>query len=313
MDALSPQFQAGLALAAGVLCSVCIALLLRWAEHRQASRIVVIASNYVTTTVAGLLFWGTDGFPAIPLRVVVLGLLGGTVFIGTFLLMTAAIGKIGIAIPISVTRLSVVVPVLYSMAVYGERPGSLGFAGLALALAALALFGVASKKAVARTAAAGHAGAATLAKPKPGLQAWLSVVTLFLSMGAVEVVLKTYKEMHAPGEPYQPFGFLMVVFGSAVVIAWIWVAVRGARVRRRDVGAGLLLGIPNILSTYFMLLALRGLPGVVAFPVNSLSIIILGTLAGMAFWKEKPTAGVWFALGLAALAIAAVNLGRFAS
>ena len=312
MGALSPQFQAGLALAAGVLCSVCIALLLRWAEHRQASRIVVIASNYVTTTAAGLFFWGTDGFPAIPVPVVLLGLLGGTVFIGTFLLMTAAIGRIGIAIPISVTRLSVVVPVLFSMAVYGERPGPLGFAGLAMALAALALFGLASRKAVARTAGARRAGAAALPNPKPGLQAWLSVVTLFLSMGAVEVVLKIYKEMHTPDRPYLPFGFLMVVFGSSMAIAWTWVAVRGARIRRRDVGAGLLLGIPNILSTYFMLLALRGLPGVVAFPVNSLSIIILGTLAGLVFWKEKPTGGVWSALGLAALAIAAVNLGRFA-
>lgn len=292
---------ASLALGGAILCSVTIAVLLRRVEERRGNRLVVIAANYLTAVAGSLLAWGLEGFPAVGAFTGGLGLLGGVVFIGTFLLMTAAIGRVGIAIPVSVTRLAVVVPILVSMVGYGETPDRFGAAGLFLALVALALFGAAV------AARAGEGSKRAPGRRRAVLGAWVPVVGLFLAMGTVEVVLKVFKENRPAGAPYQPFGFLLVIFGTALVIAWTSVRWKGSAVKRPDLLTGLALGVPNILSTVFFLYALRGLPGIVAFPVNAMSIIVLSTAAGIVIWREHPTRGGWAALACAVLSIVCIN------
>lgn len=290
-------------LAASVLCSLSIAVLLRYNEGRRGSRTAVIAGNYVTATALGLGTWIQQG--AIPLDggIVILGLCGGVVFVGTFLLMTAAIGRVGIAIPVSVTRLSVVIPIGVSMFWYGELPRPVQAAGLAAALAALVLLG----HAAIRGGASLQTGAS--GKWKPRLRNFTVVLGLFLSMGTVEVVLKAFKESRPHGTPYRPFGFLAVVFGFALCIAWSLILARGEKVRRSDFLLGLSLGVPNFFSTVFFLAALRLLPGIVVFPVNSMGVIALSAMAGVWVWKEKLRPAGWAAMALALAAIALINLG----
>jgi multidrug transporter EmrE-like cation transporter len=66
---------------------------------------------------------------------------------------------------------------------------------------------------------------------------------------------------------------------------------------------GLLLGLPNLFSTVFTLLALRGVPASIAFPFINLTVIFGSTLLALALWKEKLGPVATAGLVLAALAL----------
>jgi drug/metabolite transporter (DMT)-like permease len=50
---------------------------------------------------------------------------------------------------------------------------------------------------------------------------------------------------------------------------------------------GLLLGVPNLFSTVFTLLALRGVPASIAFPFINITVIFGSTILALAVWKER--------------------------
>ncbi|HEX5624700.1 MAG TPA: EamA family transporter, partial [Saprospiraceae bacterium] len=56
---------------------------------------------------------------------------------------------------------------------------------------------------------------------------------------------------------------------------------------RKEWGFGILLGIPNFYSIYFMMLALQfELPGSVFFPVLNCGVIVLSALSGHLLFRE---------------------------
>lgn len=289
IPALAPGI---LFLISSMLCSVLIAMILKHNETRHGSRRVVIAANYIVACGYSLAQWGREGWPAVDGVTLLLGALGGAVFIGTFLLMTAAIGRVGIAIPVSVTRLAVVLPVAVSILFYREMPAVFHLAGFAAALGALALFG--------RAAAAGRPGS-----PRLSWSGVLLTAGLFLAMGAVETLLKIFHERRVPAQKY---GFVAIIFGTALLLGWLLILLRRELPSRADLALGLAMGLPNVLSTVFMLGALRYLPGMVAFPVNALGIVLLSTLAGAVIWGERPDRSGRLAIALALAAIVLINL-----
>ena len=273
--------------------SVIIANLLRYSEGRGASRRVVIAANYLVTFVGGGALWLATRTEALPGEAMILGAVTGITFVAAFLLMIVTIGRVGIAIPVSVTRLAVVSPVVVSIIAFGEKPDGFQYLGLALALAALVMLGWAARQEEYRP---------------PGSRSgsgWL-LLWLFVCMGINGVNLKIFEELFSVETHL--YGFLTCLFGSAMIMAWITVFWRRKEpVRQFDFGMGLLLGIPNFLSSAFFILALRYLPGIVVFPANDVGIVLVSAATGVLFWKETLTWPVKMALLLAAVAIAILN------
>lgn len=277
-------------LLASIASSVIIALLLKYNELRGGSRLTLVAANYLVATSASAISWAAAGSSPDPVTLLT-GAGGGVFFIGTFLLMTAAVGRVGIGIPVAVTRLSVVLPVAVSIIFYAENPGWQHLLGFLCALTALAFF--------ARSAIRHH-GFATPGKTG----GHYLLVLLFLSMGMCETVLKIFNER--PVAP-QKAAFMTVIFGTALVIGWTIILLQKVKVRRRDLLLGLLLGVPNVLSTYFMLGALHHLPGMVVFPVNALAIMLITTITGILIWKEDASMPIRLAVGFALAAILFIN------
>jgi len=276
-----------------ILSSVIIANLLRFSEHRRSSRLVVIAANYITCTVASVIYGLATGGLSLSGGVAGLGILTGVSFALTFWLMIIAIGRVGIAIPVSVTRLAVVLPIAVSLVVYGERPNPWQQAGLVLALVALVLFG----------RSAGGDGRTVV----PRWQTVLLVLGLFLGMGINGVNMKIFQEEFSIDASL--YGFLAFLFGTAMLLSWVLVLTRRReRVTPFAVGLGLVLGLPNLLSSVFFILALRYLPGIVVFPLNDVGIVIVSALTGVLFWREKLALLTRLALVVSLAAIALMNL-----
>ncbi len=215
-----------------------------------------------------------------------LGIAAGIVFVLGFLLLMAAIARLPLAVPVTIARLSVALPVAVALLLWGERPGMFQWIGLALGLVAVLIF-ARSFSGPSRPAAGGTRSAPI-------------VLALFVVLGLGDVALKAFRET---GSDLDRLAFTWILFTSAAVITWILIAARRARLDARTFALGLALGVPNLFSTVFTLLALRAVPASIAFPFINLTVIVGSTLAGFLLWKERLRGS-----GVAGLAVAAAAI-----
>ncbi len=129
---------------------------------------------------------------------------------------------------------------------------------------------------------------------------------LFLAGGAVDINMKVFQEEFAGGGvPISTF--LLFVFGVAFAVGAIAVAVTGVRTGRwpsRQAWAwGVGLGLVNYGSAEFLLRALDQIKGTVAFPANSVAIVLGAALLGRFVWGEHLSRANVAGLGLAAAAL----------
>ena len=274
-----------------ISCSVCIGLLLKQNEIEGRDRVVVVAANYIVATAVNCVMWGVEGFGSISGGAAGLGVLTGFQFVASFLLMMVCMGQVGVAITVSLTRIALVLPVVVSIVVYRESPSSWQIAGLLFVLGAFCLLGKAKV-------------AGTAERKQNGVQ-WLLLGALFLCMGLNGVNLKVFQEQWGSGQLY---GFLTVLFATAGVCSWVSLLVRKRRVLRGDFLRGLVVGVPNGLSSIFFVFALSRIAGTVAFAVNDVSVVIVSTFAAIVIWSEKPNRYGWAAIGLSAVSIGLMNI-----
>jgi len=273
-----------------ICCSVIISLILKFHETRKGSRLVALASNYIVATMINLVIWWRADFSALSYKIILLGIGVGGLFVFTFLIMMICIGRVGVAISVSTTRLAVILPISSAILFFKEEVSFFYIPGLILALVSFLLFG----KAVAQQEVSG----------RRTWNRWL-LISLFVSMGITGIAVQVFEKKFLVE---QRSGFLALVFGVALVWAWFFVVYRREKIRRSDIKLGLLMGIPNGLSAVFFMSALRHLSDIVVFPVNDASIVVLSTLGAYLIWREKLNRTGWIALAVAVAAIALMNL-----
>mgnify|MGYP002511540765 CR=1 FL=1 len=71
---------------------------------------------------------------------------------------------------------------------------------------------------------------------------------------------------------------------------------------------GAAIGIPNFFSSKFLLLSLADLPAVVVFPSFSIATMLVASLAGVLFFKERLEKRQWFAVLFIILALLLLNI-----
>lgn len=260
-----------------------IALILKVNERRGGDRILIAGANYLIASAISLaLLWGKAGgfaaasggagwHVALPGRATLaLGGVAGIIYVLGFLLLMAGIARLPLAVPVTVARLSVVLPVAVSIFLWRESPGLFQWLGIALGLAAIILFGMSFSSLGHVSHAEGRSS--------------LLIASLFIVLGFGDVVLKAFREM-APD--LDRLAFTFVLFTVAAVVTWLVVLMRRIRFNAKTFCLGLLLGVPNLCSTVFTLLALRTVPASIAFPFINLAVIIGTTILGFAVWRER--------------------------
>jgi uncharacterized membrane protein len=73
---------------------------------------------------------------------------------------------------------------------------------------------------------------------------------------------------------------------------------------------GVLLGIPNLFSIWFLLLTIgkSNLSGAVVFPVNNSGIVLLSVVVAAVFFQEHFTLKKWLGLIIAIISIVLLSL-----
>ena len=287
-----------------VACSLGIAVIFKLAERRDYDRTALLTVNYAAAAVLARVLVGAEPPGRLDAGLVALGVAEGVLFIVGFWLFSLAIRQAGMGIAAGVMRLSVVVPVLVSWAVWQEAPTALQLVGLGLG--GVAFFLIARPAAEAPGKLGPPAGGPPADGAAPARGAVLVLAALFLCGGLVDVCLKAFDSGYGDAVPTSTF--LLFVFGVAFVLG-LAVVLRqglggGGWPSRAVVGWGVVLGVINYLSADFILRAVAALSGPVVFPANSVSIVLGAALIGRFVWGERLSRANLAGLAFAAVALA---------
>jgi drug/metabolite transporter (DMT)-like permease len=132
-----------------------------------------------------------------------------------------------------------------------------------------------------------------------------SLLLLLLAGGSCDAMSKVFEQLGSNSLSAQ---FLFYTFVIAFLLCLALMAWKREKITFASVVFGVLLGVPNFYSVRFLLDSLNTIPAVIAYPTFSVSTILVVTLAGVAFFKEKLSKRQWIALGIILLALALLNI-----
>lgn len=277
-----------------ILSSVLTSVVLKINEGRGGDRFVVAGTNYVTAAVLAAAIGDVSQF-GIGTKWTIISLATGFGFIGGFWMLMASLRRIGLAIPTSAARLSMLIPVTGSILLFDERPTMLQIAGITAGVAAFVMLGASQRSATPRS----DSGTGRL-----DLRSVAMLVAIFLIVGSTDFTMKAVQSYGVDKD-----AMTFYIFVSASLFCWGVALVRRTPIVGRDVLLGVALAIPNYCSVYFLLLALKHLNASVVFPVVSSGAVITITLVAVIFWRERLNRAAWIGIALAAVAVALLGAG----
>ncbi len=271
-----------------VLSSSAISLIMRCSTHRVSARLSMLSVNYFVCALLGAAYAGFDlvcpdisGFPV----TVALGIAGGILFLVSFMLLQWNTARNGIVLSSVFMKLGLLVPMVLSVLFFHEFPTWLQIIGFCLALLAIILIN---------------------ANKEAGKQSFHWELLLLLLMGgSADAMSKVYEALGPAALSDQ---FLFYIFAVALVLCLILAVCKKERPGIRELLFGAAIGIPNFFSSKFLLRSLADLPAVVVYPSFSVATILITTMAGVFFFKEKLYKRQWLALTVIVAALFLLNI-----
>lgn len=282
-----------------VLASTLIFVVFKLFGKFQVNTLHAIVINYFVACFSGLVaYTGTVEIQQIPSYgwfYYTLAL--GTLFIIVFNLMALTTQRSGLSVVSVATKMSVVIPILFGIFYYKDHLGVLKVIGIVLALAAVYLASIKSKTGV------------TIQKKN-----LIFPILVFVGSGIIDTSIK-YLEGTYIAEADVPI-FSATIFAAAATLGILILIVQAIRgkfhFQWKNVIGGIVLGVPNYFSIYFLVKALRS--GVMdssgIFTVNNVAIVMASTLVGILVFREKLIPKNWLGIILAVISIILVSLSR---
>lgn len=262
-------------------------------ELKNVQTFQAIVMNYISCGIIGSLFAEQTIFDAkvwtLPWYgyAVILGML----FISIFYCIGLTAQKLGVSVSMVAAKLSVVIPVLIALVFQGEQLNALTAAGIVLSL--IAVFVMSSS--------AGSEENKMLAK----YDFWLPLA-VFAGSGAIDTLLNHLNRTYIP--PSTADQIVTTIFMNAFVLGLVFIAyqilTKKIVLDSKSLFWGLLLGIPNYFSMYFLVKTLNAFQQAsLVFPINNIGIVLMSSLMAFVFFKEKFNKQKMIGLALASLAI----------
>ena len=281
-----------------ILFSTAIFVVMRLFSRFNIDNHQALSWNYLTATAVGFLVSALHGPLASPVGEpwFPLSLWTGFWFILTYVLMLVSSQRSGVTVTSLSSKLSVVIPTLFGVLVLKERLGWLSAIGVALAL--LALFLV--------------VGGREQGETKTGKTSWfirLLPVLIFCCTGIGDVLMKLTETANHADDPTPMIAFIYSVsFLFSVPLAGYSLVKGKSQWQWKNAAGGIVLGVVNFFSTFFVYHAMRVFDNVVLFPVYNIGVVCLTALAGLALFKEKLTWKNYLGLGIAIVAVILITL-----
>lgn len=272
-----------------ILSSAMIAILMRVSSNRISANISMLAMNYFICTLLGVAYTGFQpvipggsGFPV----TIGLGLLSGFLYLGSFVLFQYNTRKNGVVLSSVFMKLGLLVPVIMSMLIYKEVPGTRQIIGFGIAVLAIVLI--------------------NLKNDKDGKRFGVGLVVMLLMCGGSDAMSKVF-ERTGPAELSD--SYLFYTFAAAFVLCIGLVLYKKEKPGMREILFGSLIGIPNFFSAKFLLGALAKIPAVVVYPTYSVATLLVVTMMGVIVFRERLSKIQWCALMAIVVSLVLLNAG----
>lgn len=215
----------------------------------------------------------------------------GLGFILTFNLTALTVKHNGVATATVATKVSLVVPFVASILLYGDELTIMKGVGIILTLLAVVLTFMPQR----------HSGT----KVHPAA-IWLPI-SIFIGSGLLDTLVKYVEHHHLTDTSAGPF--LIICFGVACLTG-LFLLLAGLlsgsiKFQPRAILAGVLLGIPNYFSIWCLIRLLKEYPNhsSVWIPVNNVAIVVVNVLVGMLLFRESQSRTNQVGIGVALLAM----------
>lgn len=213
----------------------------------------------------------------------------GILFIIVFNLMAITTQRSGLSVVSVASKMSVVFPIAFGILYYAEGAGTLKIIGIIAALFAVYFASIKSDG---------------IAIKKKNL---IFPALVFIGSGIIETSINLLQNSFKSSIEAPIFSStLFIVAFSTGVLVICFNAMRGkVSIKGKNLIAGVVLGIPNYFSIYFLIQALRsnGLESSTVFTINNVATVMFSTFLGIILFKEKLIPKNWLGIGLAILSI----------
>lgn len=276
-----------------ISCSVTVAVLLKLAKRYNIHVLQAVMWNYLAAIILSYIFFRPELAQLVSVPTT-LAIAIGVLLPVLFLILGASVRNIGIVKSDIAQRLSLFIPILASLYIFGENFGGLKVAGLVVGFVAI-VFTLSRKSSV-------KAETSSLVYP----------ILVFIGFGLIDVMFK--KLALDKSIPYT--STLMVIFCISFIIAALIlgyvVIVRKKKVELINFFCGMVLGSFNFGNILFYMKAHRAMasnPSTV-FAAMNMGVIILGSIIGIILFKEKVSKLNYIGIAMALVAILLITLSQ---
>jgi len=260
--------------------------MLKFAGHHKHREMQVYLVNYIIAGVTA--FFLSDNpasslFNSAAVPDVIFGMFVGLLYVSNLMLMGRSVNSNGIGLTVSVMRISLVIPVIVSILIFLEATSTMRIIGLIIAFLAL---GVLFKP----------------SKTEKDTRAILYLIAIFIITGIGDVSLKIFQ--NSGSDMMDKWQFMGIIFLTSGIISLFYSLIGPKPIPKRgEIISGIMLGVPNLLASIFIIMALERVPASVTFPTANLTIIVMGTLVGRYYWKDMLTRRHYVVITLSVIAI----------
>ena len=279
-----------------IVSSSLIFILFKLLKRTNIALFPVIVINYITASIFGLVFSNINfsinyivNLNWLPISVFL-----GFLFVLTFFLIGFSSQKLGLMITSISTKMSVVLPILFSIYYYSENVYFSKVLGIIFAL--LALFFSSFKGRVN--------------KNMDKIYLFLPFL-LFFGAGIIDTTVKYSQFEYLKNVDVTAFSAITFVFSvitSLIILSFSKYSFKYL-LEKQTVIWGFFLGLVNFASLYFIILALNSkvFDSSIIFAIVSTGTIIISVLTGLVFFKERIKVINWIGVVLSIVAIVVLS------
>lgn len=259
--------------------------LFKYSQRRSHHAPTVVSINYLT--MAGLLgaYFFFQTTPSFTVKTVQIGIITGVTCIVGMLITTKALQMLNVSLVLTSYRMSLVVPVVASVQIWGETLNGVQTFGIMAALLGLVFI---------------TCGVQPTDRQPTARFALCIVPLIFCAQGICHCCVRW---VHYAGLDDRFLHVLFMIGLTAGSLGTLVVVLARHRPARSEIFTGVGIGLYNLVAFSIILSALAHVPGTIFFPTLGCTVVILDQFLAYLVWKEPPNRSVRWGIVLAILAL----------
>jgi drug/metabolite transporter (DMT)-like permease len=276
-----------------IIFSAMIPVLMKCAHNIDLADEVILTFNYLIAVSVSVIFTllklesYIDLFSNSKSVIILLavGIVTGLMYYSAFYFYQKSVRENGVSLSIAVGKMGIVIPMILSLILWHEVPAPLQWVGILMSMVAIGIINI---------------------KPNDfkGAKINTSLLMFFIIGGLGDFFNKLF-EVNV-GAQYTDL-FLVVVFGTALITS-LYNTIKNKNITKLSVVYGVAVGIPNMLTAFFLISALGIMNATVVFPLYSGGAIMLSLLWSVFAFKEKLKRKDIISIAMIFIALILINL-----